>query len=187
MKCYTVDGTGLDALRLDDRPDAATLGPDDVLVDVHAVSLNYRDLMVADGRYGGKLDPPIIACSDMAGVVAEVGKAVNQWRVGDRVLNSPFRCWPAGRLRHEWVRTFVGGSGVDGVLAERVVYPAGSLVKIPDHLDFVQGSTLTIAGLTAMSAPTSATRPRTRAASRTPLTLHLRHSPGRSRSSPRWR
>ena len=38
-------------------------------------------------------------------------------------------------------------AGVDGVLAERVSYPAASLVKLPGHLDFAAGSTLTIAGL----------------------------------------
>lgn len=153
MKCYTVDGTGLDSLRLTDRPEPGDPGPKEALVDVRAVSLNYRDLMVADGRYSGKLDPPIIACADMAGTVAKVGSAVTEFKEGDRVLNAPFRFWPSGTLRSEWARTFVGGTGVDGVLAERIVYPAVSLVKVPEHFtSFAEGSTLTIAGLTAWAA-----------------------------------
>jgi len=153
MKCYTVDGTGLDSLRLAERPEPAAPGSGEVLVNVHAVSLNYRDLMVADGRYSGKLDPPIIACADMAGTVAKVGTGVAEFKEGDRVLNAPFRFWPAGTLRSEWARTFVGGTGVDGVLAERIVYPAVSLVKVPGHFtSFAEGSTLTIAGLTAWAA-----------------------------------
>ncbi len=152
MRCYTVDGTGLDALRLEDRADPGPPGAGQVLVDVHAVSLNYRDLMVADGRYGGRQDPPIVACSDMAGRVAAVGAGVSGWRRGDWVLNAPFRHWPAGRLQPQWVRTFVGGNGVDGVAAQQIVYPADALVAVPDHLNAVQGSTLTIAGLTAWAA-----------------------------------
>jgi len=50
------------------------------------------------------------------------------------------------------IRTFVGGLGVDGVLIEKLVYPASALVKMPEHLSFEEGSTLTIAGLTAWSA-----------------------------------
>ncbi len=152
MKCYTVDGSGPDGLRLEEQPSPATPGAGQVLVDVHAVSLNYRDLMVLDGRYGPKSDRPFIACSDLSGVVAAVGQGVEGLAVGDRVLNAPFRCWPAGRMRSEWIRGFVGGSGVDGVLAQQVVYPATSLVKLPNHLSHTEGCTLTIAGLTAWAA-----------------------------------
>jgi NADPH:quinone reductase-like Zn-dependent oxidoreductase len=88
----------------------------------------------------------------MAGTVIEVGDGVTEWAPGDRVLNAPFRMYPAGALRSEWVRTFVGGNGVDGILAERILYPAESLVRIPASYSFVEGSTLTIAGLTAWAA-----------------------------------
>lgn len=153
MKCYTTNGKGLDGLRvIEDRPEPGAPGFGDVLVGVRAVSLNYRDLLVVKGLYGGPMDPPIIAASDMAGVVLEVGEGGNEFAVGDRVLNAPFRIWPAGILRPDWVKTFVGGADVDGVLAERLVYPAASLVKVPADLNFVEGSTLTIAGLTAWAA-----------------------------------
>ena len=152
MKCYTIDGTGLQSLRLEQRATAKELESGEVLVHVHAVSLNYRDLMVADGRYSGVQDAPIVPCSDMAGVVAKVGSKVTEFRVGDRIFNAPFRFWPAGSLRPEWGRTFVGGAGVDGVLAEQVIYPAEALIKIPEHMNFQEASTLTIAGLTAWAA-----------------------------------
>ena len=152
MKCFTVDGTGIDQLVLTERPDNPVLGNNEVLVDTQAVALNYRDLMVADGRYGGIQSPPIIAASDMAGTVNSVGDKVEQLKAGDRVFNAPFRNWPSGKLQSHWARTFVGGNGVDGVLSEKVVFPAESLVPIPDHMNFQQASTLTIAGLTAWSA-----------------------------------
>jgi NADPH:quinone reductase-like Zn-dependent oxidoreductase len=152
MRCYTVDGSGPQSLQLTQRPVPGAPGIGDVLVDVHAVSLNYRDLLVADGRYGGPQKPSIIAASDMAGVVAAVGAGVTAFKPGDRVLNAPFRHWPAGTLRRDWSRTFVGGQGVDGVLAEQIIYPADALAPVPAHMSFEQGSTLTIAGLTAWAA-----------------------------------
>lgn len=151
MKCYTVNGKGLDGLQLVERPEPE-LGDYDVLVDVHAVSLNYRDILVAMGKYDPAAHPPFIAASDMAGVVRQVGGKVSLFKAGDKVINAPFRFWPAGRLRSDWARTFIGGSGVDGVLAERVSYPEQSLVRMPAHLSFEQASTLTIAGLTAWAA-----------------------------------
>lgn len=152
MKAYTVAGTGLDTLQLGERPDPAQPGAGEVLIDVRAVSLNYRDLMVADGRYGGPQDPPIIPCSDMAGTVVAVGSDVRGLKAGDRVLNAPFKFWPAGTLRSDWARTFGGGLGVDGVLAEQVVYPAASVVKIPENYSFGEAATFTVAGLTAWAA-----------------------------------
>lgn len=152
MKRYTVNGKGLAGLQLEETPPPGAPERGEVLVDVRAVSLNYRDLMVADGRYGGAQDPRIVACSDMAGVVVAVSPDVTDVKAGDRVLNAPFRCWPAGTMNAKWARTFVGGNGVDGVLAQQIIYPAAALVLVPDHFTFCEGSTLTIAGLTAWAA-----------------------------------
>ncbi len=154
MKRYLVDGRGIDTIQLSEKPSPANLNDDDVLVDAQAWSLNYRDLMVAKGQYqyNNQNAAPFIPVSDMAGIVKAIGKNVTDLKPGDKVLNAPFRHYPAGNLRASWARTFVGGMGVDGVLAEQVIYPADSLVKMPEHLDFKEAATFTIAGLTAWSA-----------------------------------
>lgn len=154
MKHYLVDGKGIDSIKLSEKTSPTILGDFDVLVDAKAWSLNYRDLMVAKGQYQYKNQelPPFIPLSDMAGIVKALGSKVTDLKPGDRVLNSPFRHYPAGKLRSSWARTFIGGMGVDGVLAEQVVYPAEALVKIPEHLDYKEASTFPIAGLTAWSA-----------------------------------
>ena len=152
LQCIVTDGQGIDNLKLVEKPEAAALSDSDVLVEVKAVSLNYRDLLVAKGVYGGAYDPPIIACSDMSGTVLEVGKKVTSLRAADKVINSPFRSWLTGKMDSRIIRTFVGGLGVDGVLIKKLVYPASALVKMPEHLSFEEGSTLTIAGLTAWAA-----------------------------------
>ena len=73
LQCIVTDGQGIDNLALVKKPEPASLSDNDVLVEVKAVSLNYRDLLVAKGLYGGAYDPAIIACSDMSGTVIEVG------------------------------------------------------------------------------------------------------------------
>lgn len=152
MKAVVTHENGIDGLKIEERVEPKNICPHDVLVDVHSVSLNYRDLMVAKGLYGNKFGSPFIAGSDFAGVVVKVGEEVQDFKLGDRVLNSPFRAWPAGRLDLSGSKTFIGANGVDGILAEKVIYPAAALVKVPDHLNFHEASTLTIAGLTAWSA-----------------------------------
>lgn len=152
MKYYLVNGNGIDTLQLVEKPSPGNLGENDALVEAKAWSLNYRDLLVAKGEYGKKETNAFIPLSDMAGVVKAVGQNVTELKPGDRVLNAPFRRYPAGNMCSSWARTFVGAMGVDGVLAEQVIYPADSLVKIPEHLDFKEAATFTIAGLTAWSA-----------------------------------
>lgn len=160
MLSYFVQGNGIDSLSMREVA-APTPGPGEVLVAVRAVSLNYRDLMVAEGRYGKPLAEPMVPCSDSAGIVIAVGEGVTRFAAGDRVMNHSFRNWPGGTLRHESVEGFIGGGGVAGVLAEKFTFPAAALVRVPDHLTFAEAATLPIAGLTAWSAlvPFGQTRP----------------------------
>jgi NADPH:quinone reductase-like Zn-dependent oxidoreductase len=151
MKCYLVQGVGIENLVQGERP-ALALKEGEVLVDVKACSLNFRDLLVIRGQYGSGPFDPFIPLSDMAGVVKAVGSEVKEWKGGDRVINSFFRTWPGGRLRSSWARTAVGAAGVDGVLSEQIVYPAESLVKVPDHMTWEEAAALPVAGLTAWSA-----------------------------------
>ena len=88
MQAYHVTGgKGIESLKRVTLESKA-LGPYDVRVRVHAVSLNFRDLMVADGIYLKGSGAPVIPASDMAGVVAAVGERVTRFRVGDRVAPS---------------------------------------------------------------------------------------------------
>lgn len=154
MKYYLVNGEGIDSIQMAEKPSLGNPKEDELLVMPQAWSLNYRDLMVAKGLYQYKSEnqAPFIPLSDMAGVVKAIGKNVSEFKVGDRVLNAPFKHYPAGKMRLAWAKSFIGGGGVDGVLAEEIQYPADSLVKIPEHLSFQEAATFTIAGLTAWSA-----------------------------------
>ncbi|MEM6562430.1 MAG: NAD(P)-dependent alcohol dehydrogenase [Planctomycetota bacterium] len=143
-----------DAIVRTELPDP-TPGPGDVAIAVKACSLNYRDTIVAAGGYPRNDTRPVIALSDCAGEIVEVGSDVQGWSVGDRVSPSFLRDHPGGKTTEAHLNTGLGGS-VDGVLAERIVMPAHALVRVPDHLDFEQAATLPCAALTAWNALTSA-------------------------------
>ena len=81
---------GFDKLSLEELPDP-TPGPGEVLIQVHACSLNYRDFAVAAGKYfGGALKAPAVPLSDGAGAVVAVGPGVTRFKEGDRVQSSFF-------------------------------------------------------------------------------------------------
>ncbi|MEM1166013.1 MAG: NAD(P)-dependent alcohol dehydrogenase [Planctomycetota bacterium] len=143
-------GEGIDAIETA-KVGEPSPGPGEVLVELRAASLNYRDLMVAKGGYPRNDTRPVIPLSDGAGVVASVGPGVTRWSIGDRVAPNFMRDWISGPITEHAVRSGLGG-GVDGVLAERFVMPERSLVAIPDELSFEEAATLPCAALTAWNA-----------------------------------
>jgi NADPH:quinone reductase-like Zn-dependent oxidoreductase len=137
------------ALQIVDRPEPSALGAHDVRVRVRAVSLNYRDIIVARGSK--KRAKPIVPVSDGAGEVVAVGDRVTRVKIGDRVAASFFPTWISGAFAEEHHANALGGS-LDGMLAEQVVLAEGAWVKIPSHFSFEQAATLPCAGVTAWHA-----------------------------------
>ena len=125
--------------------------PGQVLVRVRATSLNYRDLMVATGRYGAGIPLPLIPLSDGAGEIVALGAGVTQWKVGDRVAGTFFQNWQAGPICREAFDSTLGGS-INGMLAEVVALSANGIIAIPSHLSFEEAATLPCAALTAWHA-----------------------------------
>ncbi|SJL13307.1 related to alcohol dehydrogenase [Armillaria ostoyae] len=123
-----------------------------VLVKIHAVSLQYRDLMIASNTYPrGGISENLVPCSDMAGEVVSVGSDVTRWTVGDRVCSNFSTDHLDGDVNAEIVKTALGG-GRQGVLTEYRDFPDHSLVRIPEHLSYEEASTLPCAALTAYNA-----------------------------------
>jgi NADPH:quinone reductase-like Zn-dependent oxidoreductase len=129
----------------------------EVRVRVRAVSLNYRDLMVARGNYALGTNKPLIPCSDAAGEVVSVGTEVSRFRAGDRVIASFFSGWADGEIAPEKVRDALGGA-IDGVLAEEIVLHEDALAACPAELTFPEAATLPCAGVTAWNMLFETTR-----------------------------
>lgn len=120
-----------DVMRLEDVATPAP-GPGDVLVAVHAVSVNRTlDLAVRAGSYAMPVTLPHVLGVDPSGVVAAVGRGVSSRKVGDRVatmqlLRPPRATSPPVILGvHTW-----------GGYADYVVVPAELTHPIPDAVDF---------------------------------------------------
>ena len=114
-------------------------GPGDLLVDVAAAGVNYRDVYEREGQggYGGPL--PIRAGVEGAGRIAAIGEGVEGFAVGDRVA---------------WV-------AAPGSYAERVVVKASRAVLVPDGLDDDVAAAALLQGMTAqyLSSDTYPVRP----------------------------
>ena len=139
---------GFDSLKLVDRS-RPSMGIGDVRVRVRAVSLNYRDIMIARGSK--KRAKRIVPLSDGAGEVMEIGSGVKRFAIGDRVAAAFFPTWIDGSLKEEHHASALGGS-LDGMLAEEVVLPEQAWVKIPSRYSFEQAATLPCAAVTAWHA-----------------------------------
>jgi NADPH:quinone reductase-like Zn-dependent oxidoreductase len=142
------DAFGIDRLELEERPDL-TLGPGEARVRVHAVSLNYRDVVMIDRGISPRgVQLPFDPCSDAAGEVVEVGPGVSRVRVGDRVATTVFRGWLDG----DSLQPAAYGSVADGALADSFVVHEDGLVHVPRNLSDEEASTLPCAAVTAWHA-----------------------------------
>lgn len=151
MRAYQIlHGATIDGLECIDYPERE-LGLGEVRIRVHAVSLNFRDLMVADGNYLVSVDDPVIPCSDGAGEVLAVGPGVTRVQVGDRVAGSFFPHWLEGGPAPDKVRHSLGGD-IDGMLAEEVILHEDALAIVPAGLSFIEAATMPCAAVTAWNA-----------------------------------
>lgn len=153
MRAFHLSSPGSrENLELRER-DVPTPGPSEVLVRVHASSVNRRDLMLLHGTYPFPARPDVVPLSDGAGQVVERGSRVTRAAVGDRVAGTYFPRWADGRLTPDLARDQLGCAH-DGLLAEYATLDAEWLVTVPDHLTWVQAACLPCAGVTAWSALT---------------------------------
>jgi NADPH:quinone reductase-like Zn-dependent oxidoreductase len=148
---------GLEVLSHQDVADPE-VGPSDVLLRVHAAALNRLDVLQ---RQGPALLPgfalPHIAGMDVAGTIVEVGRDVEAFTVGDRVLVNPaLECGECDYCRAgddgfcPFVRV-VGGT-CPGGYAELCSVPADHAYRLPDGIGFEEAATIPTAYSTAWHA-----------------------------------
>lgn len=126
-------------------------GPRDVVLEMKAASLNYRDLVVMRGQHGRRVTPPLIPLSDGVGRIVRTGRDVTGFEIGERVAPCFYQHWQGGSPPADLERGRLGGP-LDGVLASHCVFPVSGLVRIPAALSDAEAATLPCAGVTAWSA-----------------------------------
>jgi NADPH:quinone reductase len=112
---------GPDDLTFEELPDPVA-DPNQAVVKIAAVGLNFFDTLIIAGKYQVKPDFPFSPGAEFAGVVEQVGAGVTTVKPGDRV---------AGYTRF-------------GAARERIQIAARQLVKIPDDLDFDRAAGLIV-------------------------------------------
>jgi NADPH:quinone reductase-like Zn-dependent oxidoreductase len=147
---YTLTRTGNRLFLTSGMVPVPILAPNQILINVKAASLNYRDLLNI-GDFDGTRDG-LIPLSDAAGIVEAVGGAVTRWKVGDRVSPNFFPDWYGGGFSPAHLSNALGGGQTDGVLAEFIAVEESAVVGIPEHLSFIEAATFPCAGVTAWHA-----------------------------------
>jgi len=150
MHTWQISSFGVDSLEFVERP-APQPGPGEVLVRIHAISINYRDLLMVKGLYNPKMKLPRVPCSDGAGEIAAVGEGVTQWKKGDRVAGAFMQNWLDGPPTPAKVKGALGGD-IDGMLTEFLCLKETGLVALPSHLSYAEAAALPCAAVTAWNA-----------------------------------
>ena len=127
---YFMKNGGPEVLQYGDVPDPVA-GAGEVLVDVHAASVNGADWKVRAGSYAPITKFPYVAGRDFSGVVAMLGSGVKDFKVGDPVFG-------------------VVEQVADGCYAEKVAIRAAIVAKKPDRLSHIEAAALALIGLTAL-------------------------------------
>jgi NADPH:quinone reductase-like Zn-dependent oxidoreductase len=139
---------------LRDLPDPHP-GPREVVVTVGACGLNHLDLWLEEAGLPMPIQLPRTPGGEVAGVIAEKGAEVQQWRVGDHVsVQSNLSCGECEFCRRGDESLCLHGEllGVtrDGGFAEKVLVPARALLRTPTGVSAETSAALTLAGSTAM-------------------------------------
>lgn len=123
---------GPDVLNIEQRPEPS-LRDTDILVEVHATSVNPVDTKVRQTGGGGGRTLPVILGYDVSGVVVRCGSSVTQWKAGDVVFAAPnlFR---------------------DGANADYVAIDGRSAARKPTTIDYATAASLPLVSQTAWEA-----------------------------------
>ena len=121
---------GPEVLQYGDVPDPVAR-PGELLVDIHAASVNAADWKMRAGSYAPAPHFPYVLGRDFSGVVAALGQGVSDFKVGDQVFA-------------------VCDVGQEGAYAEKIAIKAAIVARKPDALLHAECAALALAGLTAL-------------------------------------
>jgi len=123
---------GPEVLRYGDAPDPVA-GPGEVVVDIHAATVNAADYKVRLGGSYGKLNFPYILGRDFSGVVSALGDGVSDLKIGDAVFG-------------------VTDQGKEGAYAEKIAIKAAIVAKKSPKLSHEEAAAMALTSLTAIWA-----------------------------------
>lgn len=131
MKAFFIERYGQQTGAIGEVPEP-TVGAHDVLIQVHAASVNPLDSKIRSGAFKPILPYalPLVLGNDLAGIVLRVGAAVTRFKAGDEVYARP----PESRI---------------GSFAERIAVHQDALALKPANLDMTEAASIPLSALTA--------------------------------------
>jgi NADPH:quinone reductase len=147
MKALVCSAFGpLDTLTVGDLPDPV-VGPGEVLIDVHAAGVNFPDLLIVQGLYQFKPEPPFAPGGEVAGVVTAVGPGVERFQLGDRVMATTLWGGFAEKALAREHQVMAIADGVDDEIASAIGITYGtSFHALKDRACLRRGETLLVLG-----------------------------------------
>jgi propanol-preferring alcohol dehydrogenase len=132
------------------------VGPRDMLVRIKAAGICHSDTHYRSGR-STVPHLPVTPGHEVAGIVEQVGNAVTDVKIGDRVCLhynlTCGNCYYCSSGNDQFCpQVLMLGRTTDGGYAEYIVVPARNAVPLPDEIPFEQGATLMCASATALHA-----------------------------------
>jgi NADPH:quinone reductase-like Zn-dependent oxidoreductase len=146
---------GPEVLRTEEVPDPGATGRE-VLIEVHAASVNHLDIFARRGMPGVKLPLPHIPGADAAGVIVDTGPEVEQFSPGQRVTINPGiscgRCeFCAAGFGSQCLTYHMVGENIDGSYAELLKISEHNVLAIPDDMSFADAAAAPLVFMTAWS------------------------------------
>ncbi|KAF7861659.1 uncharacterized protein EAF02_010613 [Botrytis sinoallii] len=132
-----------------------SLSPTSLLIQIHTVALNHRDLFLRQHLYPSpSFTTPL--CADACGYVSQIGSAASKSWLGKRVILTPGRGWhsdPFGPEDAGGYKILGGTSTIPiGTLIEEVVIEQEEVEEAPAHLSDEEAAALPLCGLTGWRA-----------------------------------
>ena len=127
---YLTAAGGIENFVFGDLPDPVA-GAGQIVVDIHAASVNGADYKSRQNAYGFNMEFPYILGRDFSGTVSALGEGVSDFAIGDEVFG-------------------VCGVGQEGTYCEKIAIEAAIVAKKPQGLSHVDASALALIGLTAL-------------------------------------
>ena len=118
-----------DAVKITDMPEPEA-GPGEILVEIAAATVNFPDILMMEGKYQYRPDPPFILGKDAAGTVSAIGEGVTDWSVGDRAM-----CYVNA-----------------GAFAEKAAVSVSNAFKVPDGVSLEDAAAMGLVYPTAYCA-----------------------------------
>ena len=141
---------GFDGLKEIHR-DTPKPGPGEVVLQMRAMALNYRDLEIVSGTYHTAYRFPLVPLSDGIGEVLATGAGVTRVKPGDRAIVAFWERWNDGDFNPLDAGAPLGGPR-DGVLAEQFLALEDRLVVVPPSLSDAEAASLPCAATTAWNS-----------------------------------